>query len=75
MKKKFQVHKIEDNGEITISEKELSVHPDGLTLYERRVVALEVKEAAFKRVSKRGDTEKALRIKKEIYNLQNKLSA
>lgn len=72
---KFQVHRINRKGNLVISEKELKVYPEKMNLHQRRLLALEVKETAYKRVSQRGDTEKALRLQKEIDNLKSKIES
>lgn len=72
---KFQVHRINRKGNLVISEKELKVYPEKMNPHQRRLLALEVKEIAFKRVSKRGDAQKARRLQKEIYNLKSKIES
>ncbi len=72
---KFQVHRINRKGNLVISEKELKVYPEKMNPHQRRLLALEVKQAAFERVSKRGDEEKALRLQKEINNLKAKIES
>ena len=72
---KFQVHRINRKGNLVISEKELKVYPEKMNPNQRRLLALEVKEIALKRVSKRGDAQKARRLQKEINNLKSKIES